>query len=149
VKTARSAATPASSSPAAFPRPDEWARQVAQTKEQLERCGRGPGQFGFGIWGIWRSCTGAIDMERRVDVMDAQGVAEAFVFASGVGTIGMVATSISSPEMLLDLWDFNLGADHLGFELTTDVVRAIGGEFLKAHHEWCIKVAKTSRACAP
>jgi predicted TIM-barrel fold metal-dependent hydrolase len=88
-------------------------------------------------------------MERRLEVLDLQGIAEQFVFASGVGTIGLVATSISSPDALQDLWDFDLGADGLGFELTTDVVRAVGGEFLKAHNEWCIKAAKTSPRLRP
>lgn len=37
-------------SPSAFVTPDDWGKQVVDLSEQIERNGRDPGQFTFGLW---------------------------------------------------------------------------------------------------
>jgi hypothetical protein len=70
---------------------------------------------------------GAIDMRRRIDVMNAQGVDKALVFP-GLGLVGYVFAS--SPEFVRSV---------MGLPYTADESRDLGRAIVDASNEWAIR----------
>lgn len=73
---------------------------------------------------------GAIDMRRRVEVMDAQGVQRAFVFP-GLGLVGMLMAS--TPEMAAAL---------VGIDFDPDETRQLGHAIINAANDWAVRSAE-------
>lgn len=99
-------------------------------------------------WQTGAKAPGAIDMTRRVEVLDTLGVAEAFIFGSGVASFGMLACTVG-PDMFQELFNVHVAEAGLDFELDEDLLRMIGRGFLDAHNEWCIQTAKVSPRLRP
>jgi predicted TIM-barrel fold metal-dependent hydrolase len=103
-------------------------------------------------WRLAARAPGAIDMRRRLEVMDIHGVAESFVFASGVGTFGLLAATLPSAEdinqVFAEILDFKI-EELFDFDPTPDLIQAIGGAFLAAHNDWCVRAAAISPRLRP
>lgn len=100
------------------------------------------------MWQAAAHAPGAFDMHRRVDVMDAVGVDQAFLFPSAVGILGMLAMG-STKEAV----EHGLGVkfDDIvpGLEPTTEVLRAMGQGLVDLHNNWCVKTAKVNTRLRP
>lgn len=83
----------------------------------------------------------AINMERRIDVLDFYGYQEAFLFPTGPGMMGYIFIN-TTPERL-EL--FNFGDSSMSLEQMSQ----IGNGLLSAWNDWCIDKARISNRLRP
>jgi predicted TIM-barrel fold metal-dependent hydrolase len=82
---------------------------------------------------------GAINMRRRVKVMDTYGVDQTFIFAGGPGVIGYMFIQV--PERVGQLMgDMNM---------TKEQLLECGRSLLTGYNDWCIETAKISPRLRP
>jgi len=81
---------------------------------------------------------GAFDMNQRLKFMDVAGFRESFVFGNALGLTGwQLATG--TLKYFEHLTGLNFGAD----------APALGRRLMKAHNDWCIRVARVSPRLRP
>jgi len=83
---------------------------------------------------------GAINMRRRVQVMDTYGVDQTFIFAGGPGVIGYMFIQLS-PERVGQLMG--------GLNMTQEQLLECGRSLLAGYNDWCIETAKISPRLRP
>jgi len=83
---------------------------------------------------------GAINMRRRVKVMDTYGVDQTFIFAGGPGVIGYMFIQLS-PERVGQLMG--------GLNMTQEQLLECGRSLLAGYNDWCIETAKISPRLRP
>jgi predicted TIM-barrel fold metal-dependent hydrolase len=83
---------------------------------------------------------GAINMRRRVQVMDTYGVDQTFIFAGGPGVIGYMFIQLS-PERVGQLMG--------GLNMTQEQLLECGRSLLTGYNDWCIETAKISPRLRP
>lgn len=98
------------------------------------------------LWQAGANSPGAVDMTRRLEVMDAMGIDQSFIFFTGVGAMGVLGVSASAD----DFKNF-MGVEmpDLGFEFTDEVLMAAGRLLIQAHNDWAIETAKLSPRLRP
>lgn len=90
------------------------------------------------VW-LQKGCKapGAMDIARRLEVMDAMGVGRQLMFPTGLGLFGLVLAVM--PQENLYHCMGNIGGDR----------RAKGKELLKAYNEWGLRVGRISDRVRP
>ena len=91
---------------------------------------------------IWQSgcwSPGAIDMQRRLEVLDLIGVKEQIILSTGVGFMGMIMT-VAEPKTIKDIF---------GLEIDPVVLQDVGWGLLKVTNDWAIETAKVSPRLRP
>lgn len=99
------------------------------------------------LWQLGAYSPGAVDMSRRLEVMDALGVEQSLIFFTGVGAMGVLGVSASAKDfkhfMGVEMPDLG------GMEFTDDVLLAAGRILIQAHNDWAIQTAKLSPRLRP
>ncbi len=83
---------------------------------------------------------GAINMKRRVQVMDTYGVDQTFVFAGGPGVIGYMFVQLPPEGVVQMMGDVNM---------TPEELLEHGRALLTGYNDWCIETAKISPRLRP
>ena len=83
---------------------------------------------------------GAINMRRRVDVMDTYGIDQTLLFAGGPGVIGLTFIQVSPERVGWLLGDVNM---------TREQLLECGRSMLIGYNDWCIETAKISPRLRP
>ena len=83
---------------------------------------------------------GAINMSRRVEVMDVYGVDQTLLFAGGPGVIGSTFTQVSPDRVRWMMGEAST---------TQEELLECGRAMLIGHNDWCIETAKISPRLRP
>ena len=83
---------------------------------------------------------GAINMRRRVDVMDAYGVDQTLLFAGGPGVIGNTFIQVSPDRVSWLMGNANM---------TQEQLLECGRSMLTGYNDWCIETARISPRLRP
>jgi predicted TIM-barrel fold metal-dependent hydrolase len=88
------------------------------------------------VWNL-KGCTapGAVDVKRRLEVMDHTGVARQLMYPSAVSTMGMVLFSLADRKGFMD----ELAVDRAGYART----------LLRVGNDWLVKAAQVSDRVRP